>query len=324
MKKRSWIVAGFVAAWLGAIDTPGAQPYPNKAVRIVVGYTAGGATDVTARIVAQKLGEVWGQQAIVDNRPGASGTIGAELVVKAPPDGHTLLISPQTSVVTAPLILRKVNFDTLRDLAPLSVIGSTPLLLAVHPSLPPRHFAEFAAFTKANAPKLSYATGGIGSTPHLASELLNLSLGVKLVHVPYKGEAPGVADLVGGQVPMMFANLPVILPHVKAGKLRALAISSPQRSPLAPEYPTVAESGLPGFDIATWNGLYAPAAIARDLATRISADAARVVRMGDVRERMVTQGIDPVGSTPDAHVARVKSEFSRIGRIVKEAGIRSD
>jgi tripartite-type tricarboxylate transporter receptor subunit TctC len=301
-----------------------AQPYPSKPVRIIVGYTAGGATDVTARIVAQKLSEMWGQQAIVDNRPGASGTIGAELVVKAQPDGYMLLVSPQTSVVTAPLILRKVNFDTLKDLAPLSVIGSTPLLLAVHPSLPPRTFKEFAAFTKTNAGSLAYATGGIGSTPHLASELLNLSLGVKLVHVPYKGEAPGIADLVGGQVPMMFANLPVILPHVKAGKLRALAISSPKRSPLAPEYPTVAESGLPGFDIATWNGLYAPSALPRDLGARISADIAKVVGMGDVRERMVNQGIDPVGSTPDAHLSRVKAEFGRIGRIVKEAGIRGD
>jgi tripartite-type tricarboxylate transporter receptor subunit TctC len=194
----------------------------------------------------------------------------------------------------------------------------------VHPSLPPRTFKEFAAFTKANAASLAYATGGIGSTPHLASELLNLSLGVKLVHVPYKGEAPGVADLVGGQVPMMFANLPVILPHVKAGKLRALAISSPQRSPLAPEYPTVAESGLPGFDIATWNGLYAPSAIPRELGIRISADTAKVVGMADVRDRMVNQGIDPVGSTPDVHLARVKAEFGRIGRIVKEAGIRGD
>lgn len=315
----------FVAvAWLGNVAALHAQPYPNKTVRVIVGYTAGGATDVTARIVSQKLGEIWGQQAIVDNRPGASGTIGAELVVKAPPDGYTLLVSPQTSVVTAPLILRKINFQTLKDLAPLSIIGSTPLLLAVHPSLPPRNFKEFTAFTQANATKLAYASGGIGSTPHLASELLNLSLGVKLIHVPYKGEAPGVADLVGGQIPMMFSNLPVILPHVKAGKLRALAISSPQRSPLAPEYPTVAESGLPGFDIATWNGLYAPAAIARDLGVRISADLARVVRLADVKERMIKQGIDPVGSTPEAHVARVKSEFAHIGRIVKEAGIRGD
>lgn len=301
-----------------------AQPYPAKPVRIVVGYAAGGATDVTARIVALKLIEMWGQQVVVDNRPGASGTIGAELVAKAAPDGYTLLVSPQTSVVTAPLIFRKVNFDTLKDLAPLSIIGSTPLLLVVHPSLPPRTLKEFTAFLKANAAKLVYASGGIGSTPHLASELLNQSLGIKLVHVPYKGENPGVADLIGGQIPMMFSNLPVVLPHVKAGKLRALAISSPQRSPLAPEYPTIAESGLPGFDIATWSGLYAPAAIGRELAARISGDVAKLTRQPDVKERMVNQGIDPIGSTPDAHVSYLKSEFSRIGRVVKEAGIRAD
>jgi len=317
-------IAVALAVLLSTAAFAQSQPYPAKPVRIIVGYTAGGATDVTARIVAQKLTETWGQQVVVDNRPGASGTIGVELVAKAAPDGYTLLMSPQTSVVTAPLIFRKVNFDTLKDLAALSIVGSTPLLLVVHPSLPPRTFKEFAAFTKANAASLAYASGGIGSTPHLASELLNLSLGIKLVHVPYKGESPGLTDLIGGQVPMMFLNLPVVLPHVKAGKLRALAISSPQRSPLAPEYPTVAESGLPGFDIATWTGLYAPATIARDQGLRISNDIARLIKLPDVKDRMVNQGIDPIGSTPDAHLSYLKSEFTRIGRVVKEAGIRAD
>ena len=317
-------IAAALAVLLSTAAFAQAQPYPTKPVRIIVGYTAGGATDVTARIVAQKLTEAWGQQVVVDNRPGASGTIGVELVAKAAPDGYTLLMSPQTSVVTAPLIFRKVNFDTLKDLAALSIVGSTPLLFVVHPSLPPRTFREFAAFAKANAATLAYASGGIGSTPHLASELLNLSLGIKLVHVPYKGESPGVTDLIGGQVPMMFVNLPVVLPHVKAGKLRALAISSPQRSPLAPEYPAVAESGLPGFDIATWTGLYAPAALARDQGLRISNDVAKLIKLPDVKERMVNQGIDPIGSTPDAHLAYLKSEFARIGRVVKEAGLRAD
>lgn len=309
---------------LTATATSVAQSYPAKPVRFLVGYAPGGATDINARIVAQKLTEIWGQQVVVENRPGASGTIAAELTAKAPPDGHTMLVAPQTSVVTAPLIFRKVGFDTLRDFASLSIIGSTPLLLVVHPSLPPKTFKDFTAFMKSNAAKLSYATGGIGSTPHIAAELLSLSLGVRLVHVPYKGENPAVAEIMSGQVPLMFSNISAVLPFVKAGRVRALAITSPKRSSLAPEYPTVAESGFPDFDVATWAGLYAPAAINRDLGTRISGDLAKVIRMPDVKERMVNQGIDPVGSTPEEHLAYVKSEFTRIGRVAREANIRAD
>ena len=308
------------------IGIPGlqAQTFPTKPVRIVVGYSPGGATDVTARVIAQELNKLWVQQVVVDNRPGASGTIGVELIAKAAPDGHNLLISPQTSVVTAPLIFRKVRFDTMKDLAAAGIIGSTPLMLFVHPSLPPGNFKEFSAFVKANQATLSYATGGVGSTPHLANELLNLSLGIKLVHVPYKGENPGVADVIGGQVPMMFANLPVVLPHIKAGKLKALAVTSPKRSPLAPEYPTIAESGLPGFDIATWMGLYAPAATPADIISRLNRDLNKVLAPPEFRQRMLDQGLDPAGGTPEQHVAYLKSEFKTIGRIVKEANIRAD
>ena len=301
-----------------------AQTYPAKPVRFLVGYAPGGATDINARIVALKLTEMWGQQVVVENRPGASGTIAAELVAKAAPDGYLLLVAPQTSVVAAPLIFRKVNFDTMKDFAALSIVGSTPLLLVVHPSLPPRTFRDFTAFMKANAANLSYATGGIGSTPHFAAELLSISLGVRMVHIPYKGENPAVADIIGGQIPLMFSNISAVLPFVKAGRVRALAITSPKRSPLAPEYPTVAESGFPDFDVATWSGLYAPSAIARDLGARISSDIAKAVRMPDVKERMANQGIDPVGSTPEEHLAYIKSEFTRIGRVAREANIRAD
>ena len=301
-----------------------AQTYPAKPVRFLVGYAPGGATDINARIVALKLTEMWGQQVVVENRPGASGTIAAELVAKATPDGYLLLVAPQTSVVAAPLIFRKVNFDTMKDFAALSIVGSTPLLLVVHPSLPPKTFRDFTAFMKANAANLSYATGGIGSTPHFAAELLSISLGVRMVHIPYKGENPAVADIIGGQIPLMFSNISAVLPFVKAGRVRALAITSPKRSPLAPEYPTVAESGFPDFDVATWSGLYAPSAIARDLGVRISGDIAKAVRMPDVKERMANQGIDPVGSTPEEHLAYIKSEFTRIGRVAREANIRAD
>jgi tripartite-type tricarboxylate transporter receptor subunit TctC len=307
-----------------AATAPGAQQFPVKPVRVLVGYAPGGATDINARIVAQKLTEMWGQQVVVENRPGASGTIAAELVAKALPDGYLLLVAPQTSVVAAPLIFRKVGFDTMRDFASLSIVGSTPLLLVVHPSLPPKTFKELTGFMKANAANLSYATGGVGSTPHFAAELLSISLGVKMVHIPYKGENPAVADIISGHIPLMFSNISAVLPFVKAGRVRALAITSPKRSPLAPEYPTVAESGFPDFDVATWSGLYAPSAVNRELGLRISGDVAKAVRMPDVRERMANQGIDPVGSTPEQHLAYVKSEFVRIGRVAREANIRAD
>ncbi|MGZ5139314.1 MAG: Bug family tripartite tricarboxylate transporter substrate binding protein, partial [Burkholderiales bacterium] len=200
-----------------------AQNYPAKTVRILVGFAPGGSTDLTARVFAQELSKLWGTQVLVDNRPGASGLIAGELTAKAAPDGYTWLVSPQTTTVVAPLIFKKVPFDPMKDFAPIAVIGSTPQLLVIHPSLPPRSFGEFAAFVKSNAQNLSYASGGIGSTPHMAGELLNTSLKVRVTHVPYKGENPGVVDLLGGQIPYMFSNFPVVFPHVQAGKLRALA-----------------------------------------------------------------------------------------------------
>jgi tripartite-type tricarboxylate transporter receptor subunit TctC len=302
-----------------------AQNFPSRSARIVVGFAPGGATDVTARLLALELNKAWGQQVVVDNRPGASGMIGAEIVAKAAPDGYTLLVSPQTSIVVAPLIIKKVAYDPQRDFATVSVVGSTPQLLALHPSLPPQNFREFVAFVKTNSNNLSYGSGGIGSTPHMAGELLNSSLGVKVTHVPYKGENPGVADLLGGQIPYMFVNFPVAIPHVQAGKLRAVAISSPRRSPLAPQFPTVAESGIPGFDTATWNGLYLPAATPRDVITRIQTDVVKVLAAPELKDRMLKQGIDQsTHNTPEKHAAFVKSEFARWGKVIKDAGIKAE
>ena len=302
-----------------------AQQYPGKPVRILVGFAPGGSTDMTARIYAQELNKLWGTQVVVDNRPGASGMIAAELTSKAPPDGYTWLVSPQTSTVVAPLIYKKVGYDPGRDFAPIAVIGSTPQLLVLHPSLPPRTFKEFMGFVKANAPTLSYASGGFGSTPHMAGELLNTSLKVRVSHVPYKGENPGVLDLLGGQIPYMFSNVPVVLPHVQAGKLRALAITSPKRSPLAPEYPTVAESGLPGFDTATWSGLYVPSATPRDIVNRISGDVVKIARGAEFRKRMLGQGIDlSENDTPDKHAAFLKTELARWSKVIREAGVKAE
>ncbi len=301
-----------------------AQTFPSRGARIVVGFAAGGATDVTARLLALELTKAWSQQVVVDNRPGASGMIGAEIVAKAAPDGYTLLVSPQTSIVVAPLLIKKVAYDSVKDFATIAVVGSTPQLLVIHPSLPPKNFREFAAFVKANAASLSYGSGGIGSTPHMAGELLNTSLGVRVTHVPYKGENPGVTDLLGGQIPYMFVNFPVAIEHVRGNRLRAVAITSPQRSPLAPEFPTVAES-LPGFDTATWNGLYLPAATPRDILTRIHTDITRILAAPELKDRMLKQGIDQSNiNTPEKHAAFVKAEFARWGKVIKDAQIKAE
>ena len=309
---------------LSAPSSATAQNFPSRAARIVVGFAPGGATDVTARLLAMELAKMWGQQVVVDNRPGASGMIGAELVAKAAPDGYTLLVSPQTSIVVAPLLIKKVPYDSVKDFATVAVVGSTPQLLVIHPSLPPKNFREFAAFVKANEKSLSYGSGGIGSTPHMAGELFNSSLGVRVIHVPYKGENPGVTDLLGGQIPYMFVNFPVAIGHVQGGKLRALAITSPQRSQLAPEFPTVAES-IPGFDTATWNGLYLPAATPRDVITRIHSDVTKILASTELKDRMLKQGIDQSTlNTPEKHAAFVKAEFARWGKVIKDAGIKAE
>ena len=303
----------------------GAQGYPAKPVRILVGFAPGGSTDLTARIFAQELNKLWGTQIIVDNRPGASGMIAGELAAKAAPDGYTWLVSPQTSIVVAPLIYKKVAYEPMKDFAPIAVIGSTPQLLVIHPSLPPRNFKEFTAFVKSNSKNLTYASGGFGSTPHMAGELLNTSLKVRVAHVPYKGENPGVVDLLGGQIPYMFSNFPVVFPHVQAGRLRALAITSLKRSPLAPEFPTVSESGIPGFDTATWSGLYVPGATARDVVKRIHSDIYRIMNSPEFQKRMLQQGIDQSdANTPEKHAAFLKSELAKWGKVIEEAGVRAE
>lgn len=302
-----------------------AQSYPTKPVRILVGFAPGGSTDLTARIFAQELNKLWGTQVVVDNRPGASGMIAAELASKSAPDGYTLLVSPQTSIVVAPLIFKKVGYDPGKDLAPVAVIGSTPQLLVVHPSLPPQNFKAFTAFVKSNASSLSYASGGFGSTPHMAGELLNTSLGVRITHVPFKGENPGVAALLGGQIPYMFSNVPVVLPHVQAGKLRALAITSLKRSPLAMEFPTVAESGIPGFDTATWSGLYVPGGTPPELVQRVHAGFYKIMHAPEFKKRMLAQGIDQSeADTPEKHATFLKSEIAKWSKVIREANVRAE
>ena len=300
-----------------------AQTYPAKTVRIIVGLAPGGTTDVFTRTLAQRLTEAWGQSVIVENRPGASGMIGAEAVAKSAPDGYTLLVSPQTSLAVAPALYGKAPYDTARDFAPVSLLGSTPLVMIVHPSFAAKTFAEFVALAKKGTP-LTYGSGGVGSSPHMTGELISAALGVKMNHVPYKGENPAIADTIGGQIPIMFGNLPVALPHVRSGKVLALATTTAKRSPLAPEIPTMSEGGIRDFEMATWYGMLAPAGTPGELVARIQRDSARVLSDPETRERLTKMGVDLILNTPDEFRAYLNSEIARYTRIIKSAGLKAE
>ena len=311
-----------VAAIALASGSARAQTFPSKPVRIVVGFAPGGNTDVVSRILAQRLGEMWGQNVIVDNRPGASGMIAGEIVAKAPPDGHTLLVSPQTSLAVAPALYGKAPYDTAKDFSPITLAGSSPLLMVVHPSFPPRTFAEFVALAKKGGTPLTFGSGGVGSSPHMAGELLSAALGIKMNHVPYKGENPALADTIGGQIPIMFGNLPVAVPHVKSGKLRGLANTASTRSPLAPDIPTVAESGIKNYSIATWSAVLGPAGMPPELVSRIQRDIARVVNQPENRDRLINMGVDLIANSPEEFSAFLRAEIVRYAKVIKDAGIK--
>jgi tripartite-type tricarboxylate transporter receptor subunit TctC len=316
-----WIVALALAAAAGGAA---AQPYPAKPVRIVNPFAPGGATDQLARLMAQKLTESWGQSVVVENRPGASGAIGLEAVAKSPPDGYTLAIATQTTHAANPALFAKLPYDPVRDFAPLTLAGSTPLALMVQPALPATDVKGLVAYLKANPGKLTYASGGNGTSQHLSTELFKTMTGTFIVHIPYKGAGPALVDFLGGQTNIMFDNLPTALPHVKAGKVRALAVSSAKRSQLAPDLPTLAESGLAGFDLATWFAFFAPAATPKEIAAKIAADMQRVLAQPDVKERLLAVGVDVVGSTPEELARFQRAEMEKWAKIVKDSGAKVD
>jgi len=301
-----------------------AQAFPNKPVKIVVGFAAGGGTDFVARVLADALKERWGQSVMVESRTGASGMLAAEQVVRSAPDGYTLLVSPQTSIAVAPQIFAKSPYDPLKDLTPITILTATPMLLVAHPSFPASTFAEFLAYVRANPGKVTFASGGIGSSPHMTSELLNMQLGLKAVHVPYRGEQPALADVMGNQVGVLFANIPSGMPYVQAGKLKALVTTGQARSPLAPEVPTIVESGAGDIVTATWNGLYGPAGMAPELVQKIYADVKEVLGQGAVRERLIASGSDMVLNTPAQFQDYLKAEVTRWGKVIKAADIRAE
>jgi tripartite-type tricarboxylate transporter receptor subunit TctC len=301
-----------------------AQAYPTRPIRMVVPFSAGsGGTDLMARLIEQRLGASLGQQIVIDNRPGAGGIPATEYVAKAAPDGYTLLMT-NVSLAANPYLYSKLPFDPLKDLVPVTMINSSPLLLVVHPSLPVTSVKELLAYSKLHPGKLNYGSGGVGSTPHLSGELFKSLSGIDAVHVPYKGGAPALNDLVGGQLSFMVENMAGTMPFVKAGKLRALAISSPQRSPLAPELPTMAEAGVPGYEVIGWNGIVAPKGTPPEIVARLHAEVAKILRTPEMRQQLAAVGSEPIGNTPEEFGAFIKAEMGRWGKVIKEKGIRAD
>jgi tripartite-type tricarboxylate transporter receptor subunit TctC len=301
-----------------------AQPYPAKPVRIIAPFPAGGSSDLVARIVAQKLTEGTGVQFLVDNRPGAGGTLGTELGARATPDGYTLVIGNISGLAVNPHLFRRLPYDPIRDFSSISLLAVGTTVLVVHPSLPVRSVKELVALAKARPGALNFGSGGTGTPAHLVGELFKSMAHVNIVHVPYKGTGQSINDLLAGQIQLVFASMPVGLPHVKTGRLRGLAVSGEKRSPLAPEYPTVAESGIPGFAFDSWWGLNGPAQMPPEAISRLNALSLNLLKQPDTRERFAALGLEPRGSSPQEYSAFVNSELQKVGRVVRTIGLQPE
>ncbi len=300
------------------------QDYPNKPIRLIVPFTPGGVTDTGARVVADKLGARLGQSVVVDNRPGASGNIGTQMVASAAPDGYTLLLGFDGTLVINPHVYAKVPFDTLKDFAPVSKIGDAVLIIVVHPSVPAKTLSELVAYSKTNPDGVSYGSAGTGSTPHLAGELLKARTGANFVHVPYKGGGQSMTDLVGGSLPMLYTAVAGAYPFVQKGQIRPIAVSSAQRLASLPEVPTVAESGVPGFESSSWIGILAPAKTPQPIVDRLQRELHAVVQSPEVRERLASLGISALGNTPAEFGQQIRADLAKYDQIVKAAKVRVD
>jgi tripartite-type tricarboxylate transporter receptor subunit TctC len=320
MRAAKTLTAGSAALLLFAAAAAHSQPYPNKPARLLVGFAPGGGVDVTARIVAAKLTELWGQQLVVDNRAGAGGTIATDIAAKAAPDGYSLLFCGIWSHGVAPSLYKQLPYDHYRDFAPVSMIGTTPNVLVVNPTVPVKSVSEFIAYTKANNGKIAIAHPGAGSSPHMTLELFRLTTGVNVVPVPYKGGAPALVDLLGGHIPAMFDNMSTQLSVIKSGRTRALAVTSPKRTSHLPDVPTMMESGVQ-LDVTVWYGLCAPAAVPKTVVAKLNADLHKALNAPDVQRRLMEQGVDPAPSTPEEFAAFIRVETDKWAKVVKEAGV---
>jgi tripartite-type tricarboxylate transporter receptor subunit TctC len=320
------ICAGFAAICVPSLTLAQAptSAFPNKPIRFVVPYPAGGPLDVIARLLGQKVAESTKQPVVVDNKPGAGGNIGADIVAKSPADGYTLVMGAVATHAINPTLYASIPYDPVKDFAPITQVASTPNVLVVNPSVPASNVREFIAYAKANPGKLNFGSGSTGSAGHLAGELFKAQAGVQMTHVPYKGAAPAMQDLVGGQIQLMFDNLASSLAQVKAGRVKALAVTTAKRTALAPDLPTIAESGLPDFDISTWFGVFAPAGTPKETLDRLHAEFTKALAAPDVREKMLALGAEPVGNRPEEFAAYIRAERDKYARVIKASGAKVD
>ena len=314
----------FLVLVLTLAESTAAQGYPVKPIRFVVPYAPGGNTDILSRLLGQKLNEAWRQQVIIDNRPGAAGTVGAELVARAPADGYTIIMGTFGNIIVANSLYKSLKYDPLKDFAPVALVSLPPGILVEHPAVPAQNVRELIAYAKLNPGRLNYGSPGTGAWNHLFFELFNASAGVAIVHVPYKGIAPAVIDLLGGQVQLAISAFPTALPHVKSGKLRALAVTSIKRSGLMAEVPTIAESGLPGYEAAGWFGVLAPAGTPPSVVTKLNTEINRILELPEVKASLASDGAEPAGGSPAQMADSARAASIKWGKIIRELNIRTE
>jgi tripartite-type tricarboxylate transporter receptor subunit TctC len=324
MRTRTLLAAAFAAAALLQPLVALAQAWPAKPIKLMVPFPPGGSTDIVARIVAQKLSERLGQPIIIENRGGAGGTLGTALAAKAAPDGYTLTVASTSTHVVAPSVYPKLDYDPVKDFAPISLMAVSPYLLVVTPSLPAKTLPELIALAKKQPGKLNYASAGIGSTTHLAMEMLKSVSGTYMLHIPYNGNGPAGTAVVGGQVEILFGSLPALLPHAKSGRVRALAVGTPRRSASLPDIPTVAESGYPGFDASLWLAIMAPAGTPQAILDRLQKEIGALVAAPETRDALDKAGAEPITSTPAELAAMIRDGVSKYAQVIKAAGIKPE
>jgi len=301
-----------------------AQNYPVKAIRYIVPFPAGGTTDILARMAGQKLTEAWGQQIIIDNRPGAGGNVGSEIASKAPADGYTILGGTVSSHSINTSLYSKMPYHPLKDFAPITLLAMVPNVLVVHPSVPAKTVKEFIALAKAKPGQLRYASAGNGTSQHLSGELFSMLTGTKMIHVPYKGSAPASADLLGGQIELSFENSTIAVPFIKAGKMRALGVTTAKRTGALPDVPTIAEAGVPGYEVSSWQGVFAPAGTPPEIVKKLNTELVRIIALPDVRKRLADIGAEPAGNSPEQFTEFIKTEIAKWEKVVKASGARVD
>ncbi len=316
------LALGLLVGALAWLPNAGAQEYPTKPIRLVITYPPGGNTDLVGRALALKLGEFMGQQVVVDNRGGAGGVLGSMITAQSAPDGYTIMLGTSAGMVINPLLSRKLTYDPVRDFAPVSMVVIVPQLLVINPQLPVKNVRELIAFAKAKPGYLNAGSSGVGTPNHFGTELLKWLAGVDIVHVPYKGGAPALTDLLGGQIQMAFSSVPAVLPHIKAGRLVALGVGSAKRSPALPNIPTIAEAGVPGYEYTTWYGIFAPAKTPRTLIARLNAEIVKAMETPDIKDRFTALGGDPDPGTPEELRAYMANESAKWAKIIKAANIR--